>query len=276
MGLETVTYISDLNPLWPLGSDPKSNGDNHVRNLKSSLLNTFSAITSAVTATHVEINYLSGVTSNVQVQLNAKAPTASPTFTGTVVLPAATSIGTVTQAEILALSGVSSAIQTQLSGKGAIAGQTWAGTHDFTGSTITVPTATAGDATNNAASTAFVSATAFSAALPGQAGNAGKFVRTDGTTASWSDLVDTPLVISTNTAAVVCRTYVLTATLTLTLPASPANGEWVEVVNRSGVETPVVARNGNNIQGLAEDMTINTINASIRLTFVTGQGWVIK
>ena len=74
MGLETVTYISDLNPLWPLGSDPKSNGDNHVRNLKSSLLNTFAAITGPVTVTQLEINYLSGVTSNVQVQLNAKAP----------------------------------------------------------------------------------------------------------------------------------------------------------------------------------------------------------
>jgi hypothetical protein len=38
----------------------------------------------------------------------------------------------------------------------------------------------------NAASTAFVAATAFSAALPSQTGNAGKFVTTDGTNASWA------------------------------------------------------------------------------------------
>jgi hypothetical protein len=37
-----------------------------------------------LTATATELNYTDGVTSNIQTQLNAKAPTASPTFTGTV------------------------------------------------------------------------------------------------------------------------------------------------------------------------------------------------
>lgn len=37
-----------------------------------------------VTVTTDEINHLSGVTSAVQTQVDAKAPTASPTFTGTV------------------------------------------------------------------------------------------------------------------------------------------------------------------------------------------------
>jgi hypothetical protein len=37
-----------------------------------------------VTATATELNYVDGVTSSIQTQLNAKAPTASPTFTGTV------------------------------------------------------------------------------------------------------------------------------------------------------------------------------------------------
>ena len=53
--------------------------------------------------------------------------------------------------------------------------------------TVTVPTVTAGDSSTKAASTAFVQATAFSAALPAQAGNAGKFVVTNGLTASWSE-----------------------------------------------------------------------------------------
>lgn len=52
-----------------------------------------------------------------------------------------------------------------------------------------VATQTAGNNTTLAASTAFVSAAvaaaAFSTVLPSQAGNAGKFVTTDGTTASW-------------------------------------------------------------------------------------------
>ena len=38
-------------------------------------------------ATKAEINYLSGVTSNIQNQLNAKASSSTPTFTGTVTIP---------------------------------------------------------------------------------------------------------------------------------------------------------------------------------------------
>ena len=45
------------------------------------------------------------------------ASTASPTFTGTVILPAATSIGSVSSTEITHISGVTSPIQTQLTGK---------------------------------------------------------------------------------------------------------------------------------------------------------------
>lgn len=38
MGLESpVTKISDLNPLWPLGSDQKLAGDDHIRNIKTAL-----------------------------------------------------------------------------------------------------------------------------------------------------------------------------------------------------------------------------------------------
>lgn len=55
----------------------------------------------------------------------------------------------------------------------------------FTG-TPAAPTAAAGTATTQIATTAFVSSTAFSAALPSQTGNSGKFVTTDGTNASWS------------------------------------------------------------------------------------------
>ena len=52
--------------------------------------------TSIGTVTSTEIGYVAGVTSAIQTQLNAKAPLASPTFTGTVTLPS----GTVTSAMI--------------------------------------------------------------------------------------------------------------------------------------------------------------------------------
>ena len=44
-----------------------------------------------ITATAAELNYTDGVTSNIQTQLNAKAPTANPTFTGIVTYPQSTS-----------------------------------------------------------------------------------------------------------------------------------------------------------------------------------------
>ena len=40
-----------------------------------------------VTATTAELNHVDGVTSNVQTQMDTKAPVASPTFTGTVTGP---------------------------------------------------------------------------------------------------------------------------------------------------------------------------------------------
>lgn len=55
------------------------------------------------------------------------APKASPTFTGTVVLPSTTSIGTVTNTEIGYLDGVTSSIQVQLGTKASSASPTFTG-----------------------------------------------------------------------------------------------------------------------------------------------------
>lgn len=65
--------------------------------------------------TSAELEYLSGATGKTGT--GNLVLSASPTFTGTVVLPAATSIGTVTSTELSYLSGVTSSVQTQLNGK---------------------------------------------------------------------------------------------------------------------------------------------------------------
>ena len=54
--------------------------------------------------------------------------------------------------------------------------------------TPTAPTAGAGTNTTQIATTEFVQSTAFSSALPSQTGNTGKYVTTNGTTASWVPL----------------------------------------------------------------------------------------
>lgn len=108
----------------------------------------------AITATSTEINYLSGVSSNVQTQMNTKAPAANPTFTGTVVLPSNTSIGSVSATELGYIDGVTSAIQTQLDAKAALSGATFTGTINVpsvvannTGATIKIKGLTGSEAT---------------------------------------------------------------------------------------------------------------------------------
>ena len=78
-----------------------------------------------------------------------------------------------------------------------------------------------------------------------------------------------------NTAAVAFGRYRLTASLDLTLPPAPADGDWVDVVNTSGTTTARVLRNGQNINGLAEDLTLDKQWVALRFVFRTGYGWII-
>ena len=81
--------------------------------------------------------------------------------------------------------------------------------------------------------------------------------------------------IAANTTAVPYVPYRLTASLDLTLPASPEDGAWVDVVNTSGTTTARVLRNGQNINGLAEDLTLDKQWVALRFVFRTGYGWII-
>lgn len=61
MGLEAATYIHQLNPANPVGPvDPKAQGDDHLRLIKSTIQATFPNITGAVTATHTQLNNAGG------------------------------------------------------------------------------------------------------------------------------------------------------------------------------------------------------------------------
>jgi hypothetical protein len=63
MGIETATYISQLVDTNPLESDPVSQGDNHLRLIKSVLQSQFTTLgAAAVTTTAAELNLLDGKT----------------------------------------------------------------------------------------------------------------------------------------------------------------------------------------------------------------------
>ena len=56
MGLETGSFISDLVATNPLGTDDRSQGDDHIRLIKSVLKTTFPNVAGAVTASHAQLN----------------------------------------------------------------------------------------------------------------------------------------------------------------------------------------------------------------------------
>ena len=83
-------------------------------------------------------------------------------------------------------------------------------------------------------------------------------------------------VISTDTNAVANTVYVFTASLTLTLPASPSLGDSIKISNLSGVDTCVLGANNNKIMDAAEDLTLDTASASFELIWSGAtKGWVI-
>lgn len=116
MALETGTYVNALVTSNPASTDGLAQADDHIRLIKSTIKATVPNVTGAITASHGELNvldgatvttadlnvldgltattdelnYTGGVTSSIQTQIGTKAPTASPTFTGTVNAPSVT------------------------------------------------------------------------------------------------------------------------------------------------------------------------------------------
>ncbi len=204
MAVDSATTIAALNTALPTGADPKSEGDDNFRHIKTVIKAAFPNVAGAVSATDVELSRLAGVTSGVQTQLDAKAGTASPAFSGT----------------------------------------------------PTVPTASNGTSTTQAASTAFVQAAI--AAVNAQTGVTLSIDSAAAITATAGQHI-----VCTNAAAV-----------TVTLPASPSAGATVWVTPGNGRTDNVIARNGQNIMSLAEDMTLDNANVTVQLRFINSTlGW---
>tara|TARA_R110000868_G_scaffold120085_2_gene318863 strand:+ start:281 stop:2197 length:1917 start_codon:yes stop_codon:yes gene_type:complete len=62
MALESVTHLDDLEVANPLGTDPRSEGDNHIRNVKKALKTDFPNINGVVAATPADLNLTTGIT----------------------------------------------------------------------------------------------------------------------------------------------------------------------------------------------------------------------
>lgn len=84
------------------------------------------------------------------------------------------------------------------------------------------------------------------------------------------------VVTGTTQSASANNHYVLTnaAATTVTLPASPSAGDIIWVTVGNGLTTNVIARNGNKIQSIAEDCTLNATYAAVQLRYINATiGW---
>ena len=86
------------------------------------------------------------------------------------------------------------------------------------------------------------------------------------------------IVTTTTQTALAYNQYVLinVALSTLTLPASPTTGDIVWATPGNGLITNILARNGSNIMGIEEDMTMNNANGNYQMRYINATlGWRI-
>ena len=156
MALEDLTgtkYLDDLVATNPAAGDDVSEGDDHIRGIKNVLKTTFPSIDGAITATDTELNYVDGVTSAIQTQIDSK--TTNATHSGEVTGATALTIAdNVVDEANLKVSNTPTNGYFLSAQSGDTGGMTWA----------------EGDA------------------LPSQTSNSGKYLTTNGSAASWAVL----------------------------------------------------------------------------------------
>ncbi len=134
-------------------------------------------------------------------------------------------------------------------------------------------------ASGDAVTKGYADGLAFSAALPAQSGNAGRVVRTDGTTASWGDAWGDAVAL-TGTATLTARTAYHVDTsggaFTANLPTATA-GAWVLLrdVGRACAANPLTLdAGGANVYGADQDYRMDVSGETVLLIVDSTKGWV--
>jgi hypothetical protein len=220
-----------------------------------------------VLPTAAELNYVDGVTSAIQTQLNAKTGTASPTFTGTVTIPTPFTLGavsvTATGTELNYVAGVTSALQTQLNAKAPLASPTFTGTV----AGITATMVGLGNVTNESKSTMFTSPT-FTGTIVGTTTGYGNTAISALKTATFNSEVNA----GTNTALApdfangqkqYCTMGAGTTTITLNTGSFPAVGHYqLRIIQDSTARTLAFAGTAYSASYWLNDADANDVNSA--------------
>lgn len=141
----------------------------------------------------------------------------------------------------------------------------------------------------SAATKAYVDAQAFatvSGEFPGQTGNAGNFLGTNGTNPAWAPALPHPVRKTANYTAVDkdrIEADTTSAAFTITLPASPSEGDYVQVwdggatdvLNGWATNKITIARNSSSINGLSQDVECNTKGAALTFEYLNST-WRVR
>ena len=201
MTIEAAAFVSQLNAALPPVGDPLSEGDDHIRLVKTTLVGSIGSLgAAALTVTAAQVNSIPNLANKT--------------------------------------------------------GQAYTGTHNFTGATVAVTTAPVADSSTLPASTEFVQAN----------------VAAVNATGTLSLAINALAAFTLSVGQHVIQTAV--SLTTATLPATPSAGQMVALSITNGRIDNVMARNGLNIMGLAQDMTIDNANATVTLRYVDATyGW---
>ena len=126
---------------------------------------------------------------------------------------------------------------------------------------------------------------ALNALLPLQTSANGQYLKSDGTNSSWSNLPAqtfvqmTTVSVSSNITLEVNKRYLVntSSARTLTLPASPADGDEIQIfdiIGSAATNIITVASNSNKINGTVQDLEIDANNAAVVLIYTgSSYGW---
>lgn len=255
MALETTNYIRGLIRTNPTATDQKKNGDDHLRLLKTALLNSFVGFPGTVMAAGTD----TGVANSYV--LTPDAPLLAYSANMVVFwLPANANGG----ASTIAISGLAPQSIKRIDGSALVNGDIQAGNPIamlYTGTEFRMTGVTM----------QYVSQLVFSGVLPGQAGNAGKILATNGTTAFFTNTFFTAMDESEGTALPASSTLNLTsgvvignflhvsgsATINLmTLPAGAARTLVFDGVNTLTNSGSLILPGGVSIVTAPDDVAI--------------------
>ena len=289
-GVVTITLTGNTTLAFTSNATSTTFTDEAGRNKTIILSGALSATTVTVSVPNIEKDYVIINNSGATATISSGGATTVSIATGSknyvIVNPATTSV--ISAVPAATPGGTTNGVQ--YNNAGVFAGST---NFTFDGSNVQIGSQgdlRLGDSDNSnyvALHAPATIASNYTLTLPATTGSANQVITTDGSGnlsfATVSGGAQWQAVQSTSFTATAKYGYFVNTTsaaITATLPASPTIGDFISFVDYAATfdtNNLTIARNGKNIQGLAEDLTVNQERAALTLVFTDNtQGWLLE